>query len=95
MRHNKNIKVIDINIVLSIIALSVSGINTAIKRQKISNLIKKAESNYILSKETYFRARSIEISWIGSNKLKIKREKTYLADSIRYSNYFENRQNRL
>ena len=41
MRHNKNIKVTDINIVLPIIALSVSGINTAIKRQKISNLIKK------------------------------------------------------
>lgn len=43
MRHNKNSKVTDINIVLSIIALSVSGINTAIKRQKFSNLIKKQD----------------------------------------------------
>lgn len=66
-RHRKQIaKYIYINQIISILALNVNGLNSPVKRQKLSEWIIKQGPTICCLQEAYFKFKDI-------NKLKIKR----------------------
>jgi len=64
-----------LNTYLSIITLNVNGLNAPIKRQRVSDWIKKHDPSICCLQETHLRLRD-------TNKLKLKGWKKYIKQTI-------------
>lgn len=52
---------VDINPIISIITLNINGLNTSIKRQRLSEWIKKGHPTVCCLQEPHFKGKEIQI----------------------------------